>query len=155
MWLSAERDVLNKALERNVFAKAARRPVVVPADLTQRIEALLARRCLELLGLARRAGQVVAGFDQVRSALAQGQRGIMVEAADGAVDGRDKLHAAARDLPVVRVLTGEELGAAFGRDRFVHVLVETGRLAERLSTEAQRLAGFRTNEAAGYGSGRG
>ena len=147
MWLSAHRDVLNKALVRNAFAKAARRAVAVPADLADRIEALLARRCIEILGLARRAGQVVAGYDQVRAALAHGQRGLLVEAADGAADGRGKLVALAPGLPVVDVLTGEELGAAFGRERFVHVLVQAGALAERLRTQADRLAGFR---AAGF-----
>ncbi len=154
MWLSAGRDMLNTALTRNAFAKAARRPVAVPADLAVRVETLLSRRCVELLGLARRAGQVVAGFDQVRAALAKGSRGLLVEAADGAADGRDKLRALAPDLPVVDVLTADELGAAFGRERFVHVLVEPGRLAERLRNEANRLAGFRTNGAAGHGSGR-
>lgn len=155
MWLSAGRDVLNTALARNAFAKAARRPVVVPADLPDRIESLLARRCVELLGLARRAGQVVAGFDQVKAALAQGPDGLLVEAADGAHDGRGKLRALAPGLPVVDVLTSEELGAAFGRERFVHILVKTGRLAERLQIEANRLRGFRTNGAAGQESGRG
>jgi len=154
MWLSADRDVLNKALARNVFAKAARRAVAVPADLADRIESLLARRCIELLGLARRAGQVVAGFDQVRAALGAGQGGLLVEAADGGADGRGKLVALASGLPVVDVLTGEELGAAFGRERFVHVLVQAGALAERLRTQASRLAGFRTAgfRTAGFGT---
>jgi uncharacterized protein len=154
MWLSAQKDVLNKALARNAFAKAARRPVAVPADLADRIEALLARRCVELLGLARRAGQVVAGFDQVRDALRKGQRGLLVEASDGAHDGRGKLVALAPGLPVAAVLTGEELGAAFGRERFVHVLVETGTLAERLRIQADRLAGFRMDDASGQASER-
>jgi predicted RNA-binding protein YlxR (DUF448 family) len=154
MWLSAERDVVNTALAKNAFARAARRAVTVPGDLADRIEALLARRCIEFLGLARRAGQVVAGFDQVRAALADAPHGVLVEAADGAEDGRGKLRALAPALPMVDRLSGAELGAAFGRDRFVHVLVAPGRLAERLRIEAERLSGFRTNDAAGHGSGR-
>jgi predicted RNA-binding protein YlxR (DUF448 family)/ribosomal protein L7Ae-like RNA K-turn-binding protein len=152
-WLSAERDVVNKALAKNAFAKAARRPVVAPGDLADRIESLLLRRCVELLGMARRAAQIVAGFDQVRAALIEGRGGLLIEAADGAPEGRDKLRALAPKLPVSAVLTSDELGAAFGRERFVHVLLTRGRLAERLRGEAERLAGFRNASAIGPGSG--
>ena len=57
-WLSADRDVVNKALAKNAFARAARRPVVAPGDLADRIESLLLRRCVELLGMARRAARL-------------------------------------------------------------------------------------------------
>ena len=152
MWLSAERDMVKKASAKNLFARAARRTVTVPDDLADRIESLLARRCIELLGLARRAGQLVAGFDQVRAGLAGGGRGLLVEAADGADDGRGKLLAIAPGLAVVDVLASDELGAAFGRNRFVHILVSPGRLADRLRVEAERLAGFRGMKAGGHGS---
>lgn len=142
-WLSADRDVVNKALAKNAFARAARRPVVAPGDLADRIESLLLRRCVELLGMARRAAQVVAGYDQVRTALLEKRGGVLIEAADGAAEGRDKLHALAGTLPVIAAFSSDELGAAFGRERFVHVLVTRGRLAERLRVEAERLAGFR------------
>jgi predicted RNA-binding protein YlxR (DUF448 family) len=154
MWLSAERDVVNKALAKSLFARAARRTVVAPGDLADRIESLLARRCVELLGMARRAAQVVAGFDQVRATLSEGRGGLLVEASDGSGDGRDKLRAMAPGVTVVTVLSSEELGAAFGRDRFVHVLVAPGRLADRIRVEAERLAGFRIVDAVGLGSGR-
>ena len=155
MWLSADRDVLNKALAKNAFARAARRPVTVPDDLAGRVERLLARRCIELLGMARRAGQALAGFEQVRAALAEPGAGLLLEAADGAEDGRAKLRGAARDVPVTAALTGAELGAAFGRERSVHVLVAAGALAERLRIETGRLAGLRNLAAADASSARG
>ena len=66
IWLSARRDVLEIAgahgtLEK-AFARAARGPVAVPADLSSVLQAILVRRIGELLGLARRAGQAVAGW---------------------------------------------------------------------------------------------
>jgi hypothetical protein len=155
MWLSARRDVVNRALAKNTFARAARRPVTAPGDLADRIESLLLRRCVELLGMARRAAQVVAGFDQVRAALTEGRGGVLIEATDGAQDGRDKLRALAAGVPVIAALSSEELGGAFGRERFVHVLVPRGRLADRIRIEAERLAGFRNIAAVGPMSGRG
>ena len=43
------------------FARAARGPVSVPSDLLLLLQTALARRIGECLGLARRAGQAVAG----------------------------------------------------------------------------------------------
>ena len=95
LWVKAERPVLASAVAKNLFAKAARRSVGVPADLIDRTAALLSQRCLNLIGLARRAGQVVCGFEKVRDALRNRRVGIVLAAADGAVDGRGKLKALA------------------------------------------------------------
>ena len=153
MWLSAQRDVVNQALAKNAFARAARRPVAVSSDLADRVESLLARRCVELLGIARRAGQAVAGFDRVHAALAEGPGGMLIEAADGAEDGRGKLRPLARDAAAA-ALSSEEIGAAWGRERTVHVLLAPGKLAERLRAELGRLAGFRDLGAADRAAAR-
>ncbi len=143
LWLSAERDMLDTACATNAFAKAARTGVEAPDGLSDRVEALLARRCCELLGLAKRAGQTVAGFEKVKAWLAEGKGAVLVEASDGAEGGRAKLGAGARNLPVVEALTGAELGSALGRERAVHVALAPGGLADSFVREAARLAGFR------------
>jgi len=143
LWITPRRDVVADALRRNLIAKAAKRAVVVPADFADRIEAGLARRCLDLLGLARRAGQSVAGFEKVRGWLKDGKAALLVEASDGAADGRRKLQEVAGGVPTVAAMTAAELAAALGRETAVHVAVAHGRLAERLQQAAQRLAGMR------------
>lgn len=143
LWLAARRDIVATAVAKRLFARAARAPVGVEADLADRVEALLAQRCCEVLGLARRAGQAVAGFEKVRQALGRREAALLVAAADGAADGRGKLAALAPGLPVVDPLTSAELGAAFGREQVVHAALKPGRLAETLRVEAARLAGFR------------
>lgn len=142
-WLSARRDMVNTAAAKNLFSKAARRKLVAPPDLADRIEHLLARRCLELLGLARRAGQAIVGFEKVKAELKSRRGAVLLAAADGAADGRDKIRALAPALPLIEWLRSDELGAAFGRDHAVHVLLLPGRLAEGLRIEAARLSGFR------------
>ena len=143
IWLSAERDMVNTAVAKNLFAKAFRRKVMVSADLSERIATLLLRRCLERIGLARRAGQVVTGFEKVRGELKAGRGAVLLAAADGSVDGREKVRALAPKLPLIEVLRSDELGAAFGRSRAVHALLATGRLAKTLEIDAARLAGMR------------
>ncbi len=143
LWLTARRDIVAEAVGKRLFARAAKAPVVVEPGLEDRIEVLLTRRCGDLLGLARRAGLAVAGFVKVKAALATGEVAVLVEAIDGAADGRGKLGALAPGLPVVSCLSASETGAAFGREHAVHVAVKPGRLADLFLAEARRLAGFR------------
>lgn len=143
LWITARRDIVDRAVAKNAFARAAQAPVSVPADLSSRLEALLARRCIDHLGLARRAGQAVAGFEQVTAWLDRSRAGAVVEASDGAADGQRKVLAKAGWLPAVRALAGWELGSAFGRDWIGHVALAPGRIAEGFCREANRLAGFR------------
>ena len=142
IWLSARRDVVHTAVTKAFFAKAARQKLDVPADLADRLETLLRRRCLDILGLARRAGQVVSGYDKVRTELKAGRGAVLLAASDGAEDGVSKIAALAPTLPVVRELSASELGAAFGRDHTVHGVLLRGRLATLLLTESARLAGI-------------
>jgi ribosomal protein L7Ae-like RNA K-turn-binding protein len=145
MWLSAERNVLNRAVAANMFARAARMRVKVAANLVDQVERLLAGRALDCLGLARRAGQVAMGFDQVRAYLRSSSAAVLVAAADSAADGRRKLHRLAPGLPVITAFSRAELGAALGRSAAVHVAVAPGGLARRLIGDVQRLAGFRSD----------
>lgn len=142
MWLSAQGSVLEDRRLGQAFARAAKAHVTVPGDLRPRVVAGLERRVAELLGLARRAGQAVAGFVAARDWVASGRAGLVVEARDGAADGRRKLLSGAA-VPVVAPLTAAELGAVFARDHVVHVAIAPGRLARAIATEAERLAGVR------------
>ncbi len=143
LWLSAERDVVHTACAGNLFAKGFRAAVAVDADLTDRVEALVAERCLGLLGLARRAGLVAAGFEQARAMLASGDAGILVVARDAADDGRRRLEKLDRAVPVIAVFSAVEMAQALGREHVVYVAVAKGRMAKRIVTETRRLAGFR------------
>ena len=69
MWLSADADVLERAVKRGAFAKAARRTVHVPPDLRARIEDGLTRRIRDLVGFARRGGQAVCGREALGAAV--------------------------------------------------------------------------------------
>lgn len=143
LWITARQDIVAAAVTKKAFAKAARMAVTVPSDLVEKIAALLTRRCLDLLGLARRAGQAVAGFEQVREWAERGRVAMLVEASDGSAAGQRKVLAKTGDVPVVVALTGQELGEVFGRDWVGHVALGPGRIAEKLRRDASRLAGFR------------
>lgn len=149
LWLSADRAALERALAKRLFAKAARRAVTVPADLPDRLAGLLRQRCLDRIGLARRAGQALAGYEKVREALKGGRvgrmgppPGVLLEAADGSPEQRGKLTALAPGLPVVDAFPAAELAAALGREHAVHAVLAQGRLAEGLLRDTARLSGL-------------
>ncbi len=150
LWLSPRRDMIDKACSRNLFARAAKSAVHVPEDLAALVERLLDSRCLELISLAKRAGQLVAGHDKVRSWLTAGKAGLLIQAADAADDGRGKLRALGQavkpGLPVLELFDAEQLGRALGRPASVHIAVMPGGFADRIVAEATRLAGVRLSE---------
>lgn len=143
LWLSAQRDVLNIARAKRLFAKAARSNVEVPEDLADRLEMLLVARCVGLLGMARRSGSVVSGYEKVRAYLHGGKVGIILAARDGAIGGRRKLRNLAPGVMAFDQLGMFELAQALGKDAVVHVAVAQGPIANRLVREFGRLEGFR------------
>lgn len=157
LWLTPDRDLLDKTKLAATFARAAKEKVTVAPDLADRLERMLAQRCRDLLGLARRAGQAVMGYEQVRAFLRGGskaaQKGVLVAARDGAEGGREKLRHLAPQLPLVEVLDSAEIGAAFGAGAVVHVALADGRLAQEFLQAAHRLAGLRPSLEGAAGSG--
>jgi uncharacterized protein len=150
MWVSADRGSIEKAVAKNHFSKAAKENVKASADLATRVEKLLVRRMTDDLGMAKRSGALVSGFDNVLRELdsAKGPA-LLVEASDGAADGRRKLVGSAKArgyrLPLIDVLTSQEISLALGRENVIHAALKSGALAERLIFEAGRLSGFRAS----------
>jgi predicted RNA-binding protein YlxR (DUF448 family) len=144
IWVSARRDALERAVTKQLFARAARRSVSTEPGLPALVERLVERQCLDLLGLARRAGILVAGFEKVEAMLRRGQVGVLIGARDGAKDGHAKLHRLAPDVPVANGLAAAALAEALGREGVVvHAAIGVGNLAERFVAASERLAGLR------------
>jgi len=141
LWLSPRLDVLEIAKAKNKFAKAARAQVKVPNDLGDQVVHQLRASCLSRIGLARRAGTLTQGYDNVRAALKNNPNGVLLEASDGSLDGREKITRLAPDAMVVALFTAEEIGNAIGRDNAVHALIGPGKMAKVFLCDACKLAG--------------
>ena len=148
LWISPQRDLVETARRRGGFNRSAGRAVAVPEDIAAQIEARLTARALSLLGLARRSGQLAAGFDAARLAIKAGRPAWRIEASDGAADGREKLDRLTRsawgeDIPVAGCFSAEELGAATGRDHLVHAVLGAGSQSAAFAATMRKLSGFR------------
>lgn len=145
IWVSADRDALQKAGDKKLFARAAKMQVTVPADLVARVEVLLAKRCMDIIGLAKRSDRLVFGYDRVLEALERGGQGVVLIATD-AGGGRHDVLEDAKSVPVTGGLTNSEMGEATGKGVVSFLTIQRGGLAESLLRECERLTGFRPAE---------
>lgn len=146
MWVAADRASVAAAAKKGLFARSAKAKLSASPDLPDQVEALLRRRVLDGLGLAKRAGDLISGFEKVAAALSAGKAAWLIEAADGAADGRRKISNVARKSPnppqVLGLFTAEELGLALGGENVIHTAFLAGRGAGRWTEDVRKLAGF-------------
>jgi predicted RNA-binding protein YlxR (DUF448 family) len=147
LWVAADRASIETAAKKGLFARAAKAKVTAPPDLADQVERLLMSRLLSALGLARKAAALTSGFEKTQAAIASGKAAFLIEAIDGAHDGRRKLLSASRRSPkppqLIGLFTADELGLALGGANVIHTAFLAGRSAERWSIDARRLSGFR------------
>jgi predicted RNA-binding protein YlxR (DUF448 family) len=146
LWVEAQRDAVETAARKGLFSRAAKARLAAPAGLADEVERLLRRRLLSGLGLARKAGELISGFEKTAAALKSAKVAFLIEASDGSVDGRGKLvklaaHATNRPQ-IVGVFSSDELGLALGLDNVIHLAFLAGQGADNWSADVKRLAGF-------------
>ncbi|MEL6587645.1 MAG: RNA-binding protein [Pseudomonadota bacterium] len=142
IYVSADRAVLETAIAKRMFSRGAKKQVAVPDGLLEMVEAGALKRLQDAIGLARKAGRAVSGYEKVRGMLDREDAHVLLQAADGSERGKGKL-STPQGGKWIGFLTADELGLAFGRDRVIHAAVAAGTLAKRVVEEAARLQGIR------------
>jgi len=147
LWVAADRASVETAARKGGFARSAKAKLSAPADLAYQVETLLKARLLSGLGLARRAGDLTLGFEGAVAAIGAGKAAWLIEASDGAADGRRKLLQLSRKAPEPPRLLGlfdsSELSLALGLGNVIHLVFLAGRGAQRWTIDVERLSGFR------------
>jgi hypothetical protein len=152
VWVTATREAVAATVAGREFARSLKRQVKVPADLAERVEALLAKRLAEAVSLANKAGLVIAGFTKVDAAIAAGDVAALLHGAGAAADGRDKLDRKLAAVsagkggtpPIIDLMTIDELSLAIGRGNVVHAALREGGAARRVIDEAGRMWRYRS-----------
>ncbi|MCC0063390.1 MAG: RNA-binding protein [Defluviimonas sp.] len=145
IWVTADRGAIETASRKGLFARAAKAPASAPENLAGMVEIGLARRVVDLVSLARKAGLAVAGFEKVKGWLADGKARVLLQASDGSERGKGKLWTPEGGR-WFGCLTAAELGLAFGRDSVIHGALGAGGLSRRVVEEAAKLSGLRKND---------
>lgn len=155
VWITADRVSVEQAEKRKVFGRAFKQDVRLEPGLADRVEDLLEASALGILGLARKAGQVVVGFAKVEAAMKRGEAGVLIHAADASDDGIRKIAAIstaryghAGGPPVIRSFGSSQMSLALGRANVIHAALLAGRAGESFMARTRVLAGFRAESAA-------
>ena len=152
MWVTSTRATI-EAAKKGQFARAAKAPVTVPEGLAAEVERQLARRVVDLIALARKAGLAICGFEKVKSALAAENVRVLLQASDGSERGKSKLWTPT-GARYFGCLTAQELGLAFGRQSVIHGALSAGGLSDRVVEDAARLRGMREENGTDPGAGK-
>ena len=144
LWIKADKVSLQLAIEKKLFDKTIRQNLQIKEDLIIKLETLQSRRLVELIRLARKAGQAVCGYEKVKELLSKDKVALLIQAFDGSGRGKSKLRTPDK-AKFIGCLSSLELGEAFGRQNAIHCAVTSGGLAKRIVQEAHRLTGLRRN----------
>lgn len=142
IYVSPEKEVLEKAVAKGHFSRSAKTKVTVAKDVVETVAELLRARLIQSLALARKAGQAVAGFEKAKALLETGEAVALFQASDGSKSMKSKLRPPNGQDSHAECLSGAELGVAFGRDTVIHAALSKGGLAELCLLDAKRLRGF-------------
>lgn len=153
LYIRPERALLEQAIAKKQFSRAAKANVIIPDGLMDQLEKLHLHALGNMLGLCKKSGQLVSGLDKIREACQTQKVGsskkapaYLLEASDGGADGRKRAIKLVGDLPVLSALTAAEQGHALGRDNAVHIILSNGNLARRVVQIANKLMSLRGHQ---------
>lgn len=151
MWVTSTREAVETAIRKGLFAKSAKASAVAAPSLADDLEALLAKRAASALGLARKAGALVTGYEKVLAEISAGRLALLIEARDGSEDGMRKLAGALKaryaalnraEPPILKPLWGDEMDLALGRANVVHAALTQGSMKSKVLGDLARLESY-------------
>jgi uncharacterized protein len=149
VWVTATAEAVRLAVKRKAFARGLKDGVTVDPALDARVDELLERQALAMLGFANKAGRVVCGFAKVEAALLKEPVLALVEAADAGADGVRKLAQAwaragkGSEVRALRLFRSVQLDLALGRSNVVHAALLAGPVSAAFLARCDALARFR------------
>lgn len=137
-YVKADVQSLRTALSKNLFGKSLKEKITTPPDMAEQIIGQIKQSSLQMLAMARRAGDAVAGTEKSMEAARKYKCGAVILASDAGTDAKKFARnlvlakaGMAHDAPVISEFNRDELGQIFGREQAVVIFMREGRLAGR------------------------
>ncbi|HRJ12873.1 MAG TPA: DUF448 domain-containing protein, partial [Alphaproteobacteria bacterium] len=127
-YVTPDATALKTALDKNLFAKSFKEKTQTPPDMAQQVIAQLRQNALQLLALARRAGDAVAGTEKAADFVRTEKVSTIILAADAGNDGQQNAKKLSVGGQIIHEFDRDELGAIFGRDQAVIIALRDGGL---------------------------
>lgn len=161
-WVTARRDLVEKAAGKDMFSRALKRKVDAPPDLAARIDRQLVDALTGMMNLARKAGQIVMGAAKTENAVRSGQAIAVFHAIEAAEDGVRKidqarharLSSAQGDIPSFRLLSAPEMAVILSEGNLIHLAVLAGQAGEGVVKRAKILDRYRDEAPTGRTAGQ-
>ena len=151
--VKADRKLLEKAVQKNIFARALKKDVKPAADLAEQVDRLLVVNLTGMMNLARKAGQFVSGSTKVDNAVRSGEALAVFHASDAADDGVRKIAQARKawaltmdepeQPPAFQLMSYEEMQELMGDNAFIHAVALAGQAGEGVVKRAKLLETYR------------
>lgn len=165
-YVTARAELVAEAVRKHAFARTLKAKVTTTPTLVEDIDRLLEADCLQSLSIANKAGLVATGFGKVCQALETGGVSVVVEASDGAADGKRKLAQASRRASIatgqadggvetIGLFGSRQLDLALGRTNVIHAALAPGGPTQAFLARCRRLAAYRSKSASGEAEGFG
>ena len=155
IWLIPLREVLEEAMQTGLFRRLpAPDPAQIhwPENLAEMVEQQMRTRIVQNMSLARRGGDLIAGFDMVESALNKGGVAVIVQAIDAAPGGKRKLSIPAKiqKIPVFEPIRKDDALRITGKENQSHLALTQGGLARQLIDYCKNLLIYQTETREAY-----
>lgn len=124
IWVTAYRKNITSAFQKRLFQKHFEGMIKPDIGIIDRLVHLIEVHLLGLLGLIRKQGKIIAGFEKLVSGIKKGQIALVLKANDASAPDFPKLQRLNPELPVVDCFTKEKLGQIFGEAQFVYIGVQ-------------------------------
>ncbi|TNM66570.1 RNA-binding protein [Aliirhizobium smilacinae] len=152
-WVRADRQLIERAIKKQLFARALKSDAKAAADLGALVERLLVADLAGMMNLARKAAQFISGAAKVDAAVRSGAAIAVFHASDAAADSVRKIDQARKawklgtdagqDIPSFLLLTAAELDEVIGENAFIHACALAGQAGEGVVKRANLLEQFR------------
>jgi len=129
--------------------------VKVAADLGETVDRLLAKQLMQMMNMARKAGQFVTGSAKVDAAVRSGAALAVFHSTGAADDGVRKIDQARKawhlgmetenEIPSFRLFSESEMEGVMGENAFIHAAVLAGQAGEGVVKRAKMLEQYRNS----------
>ena len=138
-WVKAERQIVLKAIKKNILIKATKQEVSIEKNVLERIESQLKKKIINQISLCRKAGMAIFGFDKIKVALSKNNIGLLIQAIDGS--DKEKKRILNKSIPKIinNCFTASDLGKAFSREKVVHCAILQSGFVENINFDSNRL----------------
>jgi predicted RNA-binding protein YlxR (DUF448 family) len=155
VWVTARAELVAEAARKQIFARQLKASVKAEPELADEVDRLLEADCLQSLSMANKAGLVVTGYNKVAGGLEKDEVAVLLQARDGAEDGKRKIAQAARrggsGVETVSLFTSSQMDLALGRTNVIHAALKNGGPTVAFLARCRRLAAYRGGDSLAAG----